>query len=160
MTFDAQAWEVWEARYGALSTGRPGLLGAVLGRAAPQVLRLALLYALLDLSADIRAEHLHAALAVWRYCEQSARLIFGAATGYPDADRALEFIKARGEEGRTTTEVRDHFGRNRTVEPILKWLDDAGLAQPVPTPTGGRRATRWVSTEHDRNDANDRRALT
>jgi hypothetical protein len=160
MTFDARAWEVWETRYGALSTGRPGLLGAVLGRAAPQVLRLALLYALLDLSTDIRAEHLHAALAVWRYCEQSARLIFGGATGYPDADRALEFIKAGGEEGRTTTEVRDHFGRNRTVEPILKWLHNTGLVQPAPTPTGGRPATRWVCTEHDINDANDRGPLT
>src|SRR6185312_9136937 len=51
-TFDAQAWQAWEKRYGALSAGRPGLLGAVLGRAAPQILRLALLYALLDLSAD------------------------------------------------------------------------------------------------------------
>lgn len=160
MTFDAQAWEAWEARYEALSTGRPGLLGAVLGRAAPQVLRLALLYALLDLSVDIRVEHLHAALAVWRYCEQSARLIFGAATGYPDADRALEFIKAGGEDGRTTTEVRDHFSRNRSVEPILKWLHDAGLVQPVLASTGGRPAKRWVCAEHDRNDANDRRALT
>ncbi len=136
MTFDAQAWAVWEAHYGALSTERPGLLGAVLGRAAPQVLRLALLYALLDLSTDIRVEHLRAALAVWRYCEQSAQLIFGAATGYPDADRALAFIKAAGAGGRTTTEVRDHFGRNRSAEPIMKWLHDTGLARVVPTSTG------------------------
>jgi hypothetical protein len=37
------------------------------------------LYALLDESAVIRAEHLLGAIAVWHYCEQSVRHIFGDA---------------------------------------------------------------------------------
>ena len=35
------------------------------------------IYALLDQSLEIRWPHLKAALAVWRYCEQSARWLFG-----------------------------------------------------------------------------------
>ena len=48
-----------------------------------------MLYALLDGSAVIRLEHLQAALAIWRYCEESARLIFGDKLGDPDADVIL-----------------------------------------------------------------------
>ena len=40
-------------------------------------MRLALLYALMDCSDVIQVEHLQAALAVWAYCEASARRIFG-----------------------------------------------------------------------------------
>jgi hypothetical protein len=48
---------------------RPGFLGALLARAAPQVLRLSLLYALLDRSAAIEVVHLRAALALWAHAE-------------------------------------------------------------------------------------------
>jgi hypothetical protein len=43
----AAAWALWEERYEELSADRPGLLGAILGRAKAQVVRLALVYALL-----------------------------------------------------------------------------------------------------------------
>ena len=51
---------MWCAIYEKLSEGKPGLLGAVISRAEAQVVRLALLYALLDCSKLIRAEHLEA----------------------------------------------------------------------------------------------------
>jgi len=73
----------WAAVYGDLSEGQPGLLGAVIGRAGAQVLRLALLYALLDGQAFVDEPHLHAALAVWDYCEASARFVFGESLGDP-----------------------------------------------------------------------------
>ena len=49
------AWAIWDAVYPELSADRPGMLGAILGRAEAQVLRLALIYALLDRSAFIDA---------------------------------------------------------------------------------------------------------
>ena len=51
---DQTAAALWRAAYEALSTGRPGLAGALTGRAEAQVVRLSVLYALLDLSAVIR----------------------------------------------------------------------------------------------------------
>ncbi|MBI3286716.1 MAG: hypothetical protein HYZ68_01580, partial [Chloroflexi bacterium] len=42
---DPQAAELWRAIYADLSSPRPGLVGAILGRAEPQVMRLACLYA-------------------------------------------------------------------------------------------------------------------
>src|SRR5262249_36013415 len=76
MERDADAEAIWEEVYPELSEGKPGLMGAMIARAEAQVMRLALLYALLDGSDIIRREHMLAALAVWEYYEASARFIF------------------------------------------------------------------------------------
>jgi len=77
---DHNARRMWARVYPKLSEGHSGQFGAATSRAEAQVVRLALLYALLDQSEYIRSEHLAAALTFWRYCEESARLIFGALT--------------------------------------------------------------------------------
>ena len=73
------ARDLWREVYASLSEGKPGLLGAAISRAEAQVVRLSLIYALLDLSPSILPTHLEAALALWRYAEDSARFIFGDA---------------------------------------------------------------------------------
>src|SRR5581483_8766342 len=101
---------------------------------------LSLLFALLDRSAVIRESHLLAALAVWDYCEASARFIFGDSLGYPDADRILAELR-RSPEGLTRTEIRDLFGRNRTEAEIaaaLRCLTERSLAD--------RKSTRLNSS--------------
>jgi hypothetical protein len=60
----------------------------------------------LDGRTQIGAEHLRAALAVWRYCDDSARYEFGDAVGDPVADELLEALRSRP-DGMTRTEVRD-----------------------------------------------------
>src|SRR5205823_1307849 len=67
MSRDAEAKELWANVYPALSEGETGMLGAVTSRAEAQVLRLSMIYALLDSSDVIRVPHLQAALEVWRY---------------------------------------------------------------------------------------------
>jgi hypothetical protein len=63
--WDDQGREKWHAVYPDLSEGKPGLLGAVTSRAEAQVVRLAMLYTLLDQKDRIGEEQLQAALAVW-----------------------------------------------------------------------------------------------
>ena len=62
---DQDAKAVWREVYGELSEGRPGLTGALLARGEAHVMRLAMLYALMDRSHLIRPPHLMAALALW-----------------------------------------------------------------------------------------------
>jgi len=83
---DPEAKALWHSIYADLSEGKPGLFGAVTSRAEAQVMRLACIYALLDRETEVRKVHLEAALAVWNYCEASARYIFGDALGDPLAD--------------------------------------------------------------------------
>lgn len=145
-----RAWET--AYHGVLDVERPGLLGAATARAEAQTLRLAITYALLDGASAIDGEHVAAALAVWRYCEQSAVVIFGAKTGDKVADRALEAIRAAGDHGLRRNELREHvFKRNLSADR----LDDAmttllrqQLVAELHEPTGGRTATRYVAAEY------------
>src|SRR5262249_59780366 len=93
MQRDAEARAAWPAVYPSLSDDRPGLVGALLGRAEAQVLRLSMLYALLDGSATIRHAHLTAALALWEYVEASVRYLFEKRLGDPIADTLLAALE-------------------------------------------------------------------
>ncbi|MBF0301278.1 MAG: DUF3987 domain-containing protein [Oligoflexia bacterium] len=77
------AKEIWKKVYEPLTDGRPGLLGAMIARGAPQVMRFSCIYALLDKSFEIRSEHLMSALALFDYIEESCEYIFGEALGDP-----------------------------------------------------------------------------
>jgi hypothetical protein len=70
-----EAEALWESVYPGLK--RSGDNTPCTEKARPQVMRLALLYPLLDMATAISVEHLRAALAFWAYCSASARLIFG-----------------------------------------------------------------------------------
>lgn len=138
----------WAEVYGPLSEGKPGLFGAVVGRAEAQALRLATLYAVMDESATIEHEHLAAALALWSYAEESARYIFGDATGDPVADDITEALRAAGNEGLSRTEIRDLFGRHKSAERInqaLGLLLKLGRVDKEQEQTGGRPTERWYA---------------
>jgi len=105
--------ELWCALYPALSADRPGLFGDMLARAEAHVLRLSLVYALLDMAPSIDVPHLEAALAVWQLVEQSVHAIFAGRTGNRDADRIAEDI-GPGEE-QTRSEIRQKTFANHTT---------------------------------------------
>lgn len=142
------AREAWREVYGPLSEGKPGLFGAVVGRAEAQVVRLAALYAVMDESYEIEYAHLLAALALWDYAEASARYIFGDATGDPTADQIAEALKAAGDDGMTRTEISHLFGRNKSADRLersLMLLLTIGRVRRETQETRGRRAERWFS---------------
>lgn len=144
---DTAARAAWHDVYEHLSARKAGLIGAILSRAEAQVTRLSLLYALLDKSPIIRVEHLRAALALWEYCENSVRHIFGDALGDPVADAILGALRSAA-EGLTRTEVSNLFGRNRDKQRIdvsLAALLKQDLARPVRQETTGRPIEKWVA---------------
>jgi hypothetical protein len=125
---DDEADALWCEVYRRLSDGHAGLLGSVTSRATAQVLRIACLYSLLDCSNVIRIEHLTAALALWQYCEDSARYIFGAQTGNRIADEIFTELKKR-KAGMSKNDIREHFQQNRSAAEIniaLELLLDLG----------------------------------
>lgn len=152
------AGRLWAEVYEELSSGKPGLLGALIGRAEAQVMRLALVYALLDKSEFIDEEHLRAALAAWQYCEDSARYIFGENLGDNVADRLLTLLRDHP-GGLTRTEIRDAFGRKHAtrITAALDTLHAHRLARSEEEDTGGRPVTRWFLAEPkgDKSDISD-----
>ncbi len=147
--FSTEAASLWESEYDRLTAGCPGMLGAVTGRAAPQVRRLATIYALIDMSSEVRVADLRAALTLWRYCEESARYIFGARLGDHVADRLLEGLRERP-AGLTRSDMRSALGGRvpgERIDTALDLLREHGLARVEQQHTGGRPAEHWCAVE-------------
>lgn len=148
MRRDSEARAMWHAVYPQLSGERPGLFGSLTSRAEAHVLRLSCIYALLDLSAEVQRCHLEAALAVWKYSEDSTRVIFGDALGNHVADQILAAIR-KAPQGLTRNDLRDLFGRHRKSEEIgaaLRILGDRELVDCEKADSGGRPEERWFAT--------------
>ena len=146
MQFDQDAETLWRAVYEELSEGKPGLLGAATSRAEAHVVRLSLIYALLDSAAAIRIEHLRAALAVWNYCAASARFIWGDAIGDPTADETLRALRAASEDGLSRWDLMNHFSRHKSAEELdraIGVLAERGLVRTATEDTGGRPVVRY-----------------
>jgi hypothetical protein len=147
MEFSAEAKQLWRTVYRELSDGHSGLLGCVTSRAEAQVVRLALVYALTDCAEQIGPAHLVAALALWEYCENSARYVFRDALGDPVADEIYAALK-RTPTGLTRTQISNLFSRNRNAGQIgnaLSLLVNQGKIRTETIETEGRPAEVWLA---------------
>ena len=121
----------WKETYHELTAGTPGLLGHITSRAVPQTMRLACLYALLDHSRIVRAEHLLAAVALVEYCHASTRFIFGDALGDPTAHAILRGLRDAS-KGLDRTSISSLLSRHASASEIsraLSVLREHGLAE-------------------------------
>lgn len=145
LRLDPHARKLWWEAYARLSEPVDGLAGALTARAEAHVIRLALIYALLDGQGEIESAHLEAALALWDYSAQSAAWALRNSTGNPLAEQIHAALKSNP-DGLTRTQLRDLFSRNRTgndVEQALQALTRTQRAHPERVNTGGRPAELW-----------------
>jgi hypothetical protein len=154
---DAAAGELWRECYPSLSQLQPGLRGAATSRAEAQVLRLSALYAALDSTTIIALPHLEAALAVWRYCYDSASLLFGMSTGDPVADRIRQAVEASG-SGLSKSQIlrlfHGHVQGDR-IDAALETLVACGVLDTRSEPTGGRPSTHWAAVAAGEDEENN-----
>jgi hypothetical protein len=113
------------------------------------VLRLSVIYATLDQSAVIQPEHLRAALAVWDYCDASAKVLFAEAehdVRRDDTDKILKFIGARGKVPRSqlSDELFQKNKKSYEVDSLLRPLIEAGLVSQESEETRGRPRTVYT----------------
>jgi hypothetical protein len=147
VTLNPDARELWWHTYPQLTQPADGLHGQLTARAEAHVIRLALLYTLLDGQKTIQPEHLHPALALWDYASRSAAWALGQATGDPLAEQ-IHAALARSPDGLTRTQIRDLCQRNQPadrVEQALNTLVATGRARQQRTLTGGRPAEHWTA---------------
>jgi hypothetical protein len=145
------AMERWKEIYKALSIDQPGLLGAITARAEAQTLRLALVYALTDGVGEIDVVHLDAALALWRYCETSAKIIFGDTVGDPLADEILRALRSCLITGMMRTDLYLQFKyahRAIAIGTALSRLLQLGRVrcERSANPGPGRPSETWFAT--------------
>jgi hypothetical protein len=147
LTFSSRADEQWKELYRVLSSEERGVVGAVTSRGEAQVLRLSGVFALLDKSAEVRPEHLDAAAAVWKYCRESATVIFGSGQRSSLEDQIFKLLLDSA-NGLNRTEISEAFDNHRSGESIseaLRKLEGEGRVKRITKPTKGRPAEVWSS---------------
>ncbi len=152
MQFTPDAARLWAIEYQRLETSRFGYLAKITQRASPYVLRLSCIFALLDKEKFIGVNHLEAALAVWQYCEDSARYIFGNQTSDKLANKILTLLREAGAGGLTKTEIHDltkHTYDANRLNAALKTLFENRLAhfESVAQPTAKKPVEKWFAIE-------------
>lgn len=152
-----KAWR--DQYYDALTKDNPGLVGCVINRAEAQVVRLAMIYCLLDGMTTIGIEHLEASLALWQYCEQSARYIFH---GRQTDGIAEKILSALQQGPMTGTELYRLFENNiskKRLEDCLSQLKASHQIEDekVQASGKGRNPIRWkIKTAYERNELNEK----
>lgn len=136
--------------YKKLTEQRTGMWGSITARSAAQVLRLSLLEAALNGSREIRREHQQAALEIWRYCEESAKYIFGDRLDDPTAQALMLALREAGDAGLTRHEISAIWQGNKdraAIQASLIWLSGAGLVRCEKRDEGvrGRPSERWFA---------------
>lgn len=131
------------------------MIGSITGRAEAQVIRIALIYALLDGKPEIELVHLKAAIAVWDFCDESARQTFGDSLGDPIADTILVALRKAGTAGRSRVEISSLFGRHQAstqLQAALTLLAQHGLAWSETRRTGEavRPPEMWFAADERR----------
>ena len=123
------------------------LCDTLTARAAAQVVRLALLYALWDRNDRIDVPHLKAAMAVWEYCASSVEYIFGETLGDTTADAILAALR-QAPNGLTRTEISGIFSRNVPANQVARALAELvrhrlAVHRKNEAPGTGRPAEIW-----------------
>ena len=146
LTLGNEAHEAWAHYYQELSMEHPGLLGAVAARGAPQVLRIAAIYCMLDGGSIITCDHLEAAMEVWRYCFQGATMIFGDRSANRDDDKVLDFL-ADGEKSQDAIRsglFKGNFSSPEVLQILRRLESDRKIVSEKELKGGrGRPAIKW-----------------
>ncbi len=148
MRRDDRAVKLWAEIYEELSEEVVGLVGSATARSESQLLRLSMIYALLEKSKLITVEHLTAARALWKYCHDSVQYLFGDQIGDPKAQKILDALR-RSPQGMTRTEISEKvFNKNLASKKIgasLSLLNQLGFARFQPEGGNGRSPERWFA---------------
>jgi len=139
-----EAKDAWVHQYyAALTTDNQGLAGCVINRADAQVIRLAMIYCLLDGMDTIGHDHLEAAVAFWYYCEQSALYIFNGRQADHTAQRILDALGNGPMTGTDIHRLFDNHVSKGKIESVLSELFAADRVEYEKIKTKGRPATVW-----------------
>jgi hypothetical protein len=160
---DELARAEWHRIYPELAGDVPGLIGAITARAEAHVMRLSGIYALLDESEIVRIEHILAAHALWRYSFDSAKMIFGTATGDEVADQMYAWIVDATQEERflTRTDIQNRFSRHVPASRITaaeETLTKLGRIKLAQVQTGGRPVTVYALPDGEESEESEQRA--
>ena len=147
-----QAKKDWCEFYKSIKSTGAGIVGSIIARSDAHILRLSMLFAVLDNSALMEPNHLNAAIAVWQYCERSASWAFGEKTGNKAADK-IYWALLRETKGMTRTKISfdvfNNHASKTTMDIAFSALVDANLAHFKSERVKGDKPTQlWFANRY------------
>ncbi|AEM72969.1 DUF3987 domain-containing protein [Caldicellulosiruptor acetigenus] len=146
---DKEAEGMWAELYKELITERENMEGdtvALINRGEAHILRLSLIYALLDRSSVIKTSHIESAKEIWEYCENSVKFIFGGMSNKYASfeEKILEALREKGPLSQSEIiKLFDNRLNAKQLEKILKKLSERKLITSDTIPTVGRPKKVW-----------------
>jgi hypothetical protein len=140
---------LWRDLYKEGSISGSGVCAELSARWEAQLMRLALVFALIDGESSVDAQHITAAHAVWRYSEATVRYVYGESSGDEVVDKLEAAVSAAGVDGLTYSEIQrlwsGHLStkiRNAAVEKLMA----SGKARLEVETTGGKTKRTLFAT--------------
>ena len=124
---------------------------AAAARGATHVMRLALMFAIIDREREIKSIHLHSAIGMWQHAEDTLRYLYQEADEHADEKLLLEMLRIAGPHGMNTKRrVALLGGRMDRLTRAEAALEAQGLvARGKMQPTGGGRPAMMMwAVEH------------
>ncbi len=152
LTRSPEAEQRWADIYNAMADDVDGVVGSLTARAEAQLLRLSVVFAMLDASDTIEVVHLDAAQAVWEHTEATVNRVFAGHESDWIVPRLLEALTEAGSDGLDGSAQRDLFNRHldgARLAAAHAELEAHGVARTVLVETGGRPRllTRLVTVD-------------
>lgn len=133
--------------YKKLSEPRIGLWGALTARAAQQVIRLSLIFAIINGHQKIQTADQDAAYECWRYCDDSVKYVFGNRMQDPRAVRILVELRKEPIAGLSRSEMLRTFRvQAEDLNKLLQALSELGVIYCRNKKTEGRDSEQWFAT--------------
>jgi hypothetical protein len=114
-----EARDYWHSIYEGLCEELPGRVGSLTSRAEAQVVRLALIYSLMDGGEVIALDHLQAAEALWHYCRDSAKWAFMEGRFSKEAHKLFAGLDIAGSKGLTRSQIISSVFTNNIASTAL-----------------------------------------
>ena len=138
----------WREVYEEVSVPRTGVVGAATARAEAQILRLSIVYALLDGSGVIDVPHIDAAYGFWRYCEKSVALIF-ANTGVDSVAAKIEtVVEQAGPAGIRRSDLQKVLSNHLDQSKLTHLIESGRLIEKKLESATGRPPAVLVHANH------------
>jgi hypothetical protein len=116
-------------------------------RAEAQVLRIALIYAVLGGCNNVDLPHLRAALEVWRYCQDSVDYCFDGSIASTITDKIYAFLVTMP-EGASLTQIFKLFHGHKKTEELQRAFDTlstTGAVRREFRDTGKKKTEYWFA---------------
>lgn len=120
----AEAREYWGVEYHKVSSDKHGVIGSITSRAEAQVMRLSLLFCLLDGTTEIEKAQIEAAINLIEFCNKSVEFIFSTPAESEDGSDADKLLIALGKCPMTQTQINKLFSGHRKRHELTSLLSE------------------------------------